>query len=232
MTHYARAGSRLTGCLFPTVAVESGRMIGPFARGLLLVLLCASMAHAQAGGLSTSQRPPCPEAPDHQYGYTRERAIQVGGSPLYGAARQRRYLESLRGPAGQTIIYKRLGQGNAPDGTILDSYEVTYEGLEKPVTLYLDWYHYSEPHLPRGFSCAGPFTLGLPPVDPFQESNQRRALAIAQAATLDVSPIPLQLEGKPPAGLIYDDFRLMALAARAAGAKGAALDPANPIPAL
>jgi hypothetical protein len=144
---------------------------------------------------------------------------------MYGAARQRRYLDTLRGPQGQTVTYKRLGQARAPDGTILDAYEVTYAGLEKPVTLFLDWYHYTDPRLPRGFSCIGPFNLGLPPVDPFQESEQLRAVAVSLPTTADLSPIPARIEGKAPTAVIYDQFRLVGLAARAAAAKKAPIGP-------
>lgn len=212
--------------------VRIRRMPLPLKFGLLLVLLSVTPVAAQTSSDAVSQRPLCPEAPDDQHGYAPDKAIGVGGGPLYGAARQRRYLDTLRGPEGQAVTYKRLGQVRAPDETILDAYEVTYAGLEKPVRLLLDWYHFDEPRLPRGFSCAAPFSLGTPPVDPFRESTQRLAVAVAQAATLDLTPIPLQVEGKPLAGVIYDDFRLLALAARAAAAKGTALDSSNPPAAL
>ena len=207
-------------------------MTSPAICGLLLGVLLAGRAATQTPGIPPPQRPPCEQADNEHYGYTREQAIQVGGSPIYGAARQRRYLDALRGPEGQIVTYKRLGQVGAPDGTILDAYEVTYQGLEKPVRLFLDWYHYTPPRLPRGFTCGGPISLGLPPVDPFQQSDQLRALAVAQATTADLSPIPAGLEGKPPAALIYDQFRLLALAARAAAAKGISADPKNPPEAL
>lgn len=156
----------------------------------------------------------------------------MGGSPLYGAARQRRYLDSLRGPEGQRVTYRRTGQDRAPDGTILDAYEVTYEGLEKPITLFLDWYHYTAPRLPRGFSCTGPIPLGLPPVDPFQESDQVRRVSAAQATTADLSPIPVALEGKSATVEIYDYFRLLALAARSAVGEGEPIDTHNTPPDL
>jgi hypothetical protein len=195
---------------------------------VLLAVFVTGPAAAQVSDVPASQRPPCEAAPDGEYGYTRAHAIQVGGSPMFGAARQRRYLESLRGPEGQIVSFKRLGSTEGPDDTILDAYEVTHQGLDKPVTLYLDWYHYTEPRLPRGFSCAAPFNLGLPPVDPFQESRQLRALAVVQPATVDLSPIPLAVAGKPPSAVVYDQFRVLALAARAAAAKEARIDPENP----
>ena len=196
-----------------------------FLRGLLLVLLLAGPSTAQTVDVPASQKPACEEAPDDQYGYVRTRAIQVGGSPMYGAARQRRYLDVLVGPERQPVTYRRRGQDRAPDGTILDAYEVTHAGLEKPIILFLDWYHYTPPRLPRGFSCSAPFNLGVPPVDPFQESRQLRVVAIAQAAAAEISPITAGVEGKPPSVAIYDGFRLFGLAARAAAAKGKTIDP-------
>ncbi len=207
-------------------------MTSAITRGLLLAVLLVAPAAAQTTSAPASQRPPCEAAPDDEYGYTRERPIQVGGSPMYGAARQRRYLDSLRGPEGQPVTYRRMGQDRAPDGTILDAYQVNYEGLEKPITLFLDWYHYTAPRLPRGFSCAGLIALGLPPVDPFQESDQVRRISAAQAATANLSPIPAAIEGKPPVAEIYDYFRLLALAARAAAAEGKSINPTNGFPDL
>lgn len=202
------------------------------AAAVAFFTLLAPSAQAQTASAQASQRPPCDAAADDQYGFARDRAIQVGGSPMYGAARQRRYLESLRGPEGQPVTYKRRGQDRAPDDTILDAYEVVYDGLEKPLVLFLDWYHYSPPQLPRGFSCAGPINLGLPPVDPFKEAAQRRALAAAPGGAADLSPIPLQLEGKSASVVIYDEFRLLVLAARAAAADGATPGPEQPPAAL
>ena len=170
-----------------------------------------------------SQRPPCDVAPDETYAYTKERAVQVGGSPLYGASRQRRYLDTLRGPEGQVVTWKRLGQDRAPDGTIIDAYHVTYEGLEKPVILYLDWYHYNPILAPRGFSCAGPFNIGMPSLDPFKESDHLWSLAVEQGAARDFEPIPLVSDGVTH-GAMYDQFRLVALASRAAAKEGRTLD--------
>src|SRR5688572_15656453 len=144
--------------------------------GVLAVTLLPGVLRAQ--DIPASQRPPCEISEDESYGYTPGNAIQVGGSPLYGASRQRRYLDSLRGPEGQAITYKRTGQFRAPDETILDGYVLTYDGLEKPITLYLDWYHYNPPKAPRSFTCAQPFNLGPPPLDPFRESDQVQKVAI------------------------------------------------------
>ena len=193
--------------------------------GLLAVALVPHAVRAQ--DVAASQRPPCEISQDAGYGYTPEQAIQVGGSPLYGASRQRRYLDALRGPEGQVVTYKRTGQHRAPDQTILDAYVLTYEGLEKPITLYLDWYHSNPPKAPRGFTCAQPFDLGAPPLDPFRESDQLQKVAVEQGATRELPPIPLSPDGSTKYGVMFDQFRILAHAARAAASQGAPLNAAK-----
>jgi hypothetical protein len=197
-----------------------------------LLLAWPMPAAAQTLPANSSVKPACPVADDEKYAYSTEHAVQVGGSPVFGAARQRRYLDALRGLEGQPVQYKRIGQAHAPDGTILDSYTVTHAGLEKPVTLYLDWYHFNTPKAPRGFSCAAPFNLATPPPSPFQEMDDVRYVAIAQGETKQFAPIPLGADPAALRGAAYDRFRLLALASRAAVSKNAKLDPGNLTPAM
>jgi hypothetical protein len=100
----------------------------------------------------------CPVATDDRYGYTKENAIRVGdGGELFGGpARERAYLDNLRGPNGEPITYERTGSLNFED-TILDEYLIT--GLGTPVTLYLDIYKFEELKVPVGFTCVGSFDL-------------------------------------------------------------------------
>ncbi len=191
-----------------------------------------SLAHAGQLPPASSVKPPCPVADDDQYAYSSEQPVQVGGSPMFGAARQRRYLDTLRGLEGQPVQYKRVGQSRAPDGTILDSYVVTHAGLDKPVTLHLDWYHFNTPKAPRGFTCAGPFGLTTPPPNPFLEMDDVRYVAIGQGESKEFPPIPLGDDGAARRGAVYDRFRLLALAARAGVATNAKLDPQKLGPAM
>jgi hypothetical protein len=96
----------------------------------------------------------CPVSTDATYGYTEANPIRVGGDFLDGPARERAYLDNLRGPNGETITYERLGSFPSGD-TILDEYRVTGGGLD--VTLYLDEYLYEPLQAPQGFTCAGEF---------------------------------------------------------------------------
>ena len=100
----------------------------------------------------------CPISTDDTYGYTKENAIRVGdGGELFGGpARERAYLDNLRGPNGEPISYERTGSLNFED-TILDEFVIT--GLGAPVTLYLDSYKFEEPMAPVGFTCADSFNL-------------------------------------------------------------------------
>jgi hypothetical protein len=96
------------------------------------------------------------------YGLGRRNAIRVGGGTESGAANQRAWLDRLRGPAGQTVRYRRVGSccsfrsEQVSQGGALDAYEVTYEGLERPVLLYIDLY--TPPQVPapvpEGFTLA------------------------------------------------------------------------------
>ncbi len=102
----------------------------------------------------------CPIATDSTYGYTKENAVRVGDGDdfLRGPARERTYLDNLRGPNGEPISYERTGSLNFED-TILDEYVIT--GLSTPVTLYLDIYKFEELKAPVGFTCVAEF-VSLP----------------------------------------------------------------------
>jgi hypothetical protein len=109
--------------------------------------------------------------------------------------------------------------------TILDGYEVNYDGLAKPTTLYIDEYHFSDLRAPIGFVCGQPIGLGLPPLDPLLISQTLVRVAIEQGTVRDIPPIPLDQDGATTHGLVFDHFRMIARAARAAAATGTKLDP-------
>ena len=103
--------------------------------------------------------------------------MQVGGGPTYGSARQRRFLDALTGPDGQPVRYSRnVSTMEAPDGTLVDAYEVSYDGLAKPVSIVLNWYHYTEKFAPAGFKCGRNPQLGTPPPYFLLADEQLRAL--------------------------------------------------------
>ena len=190
----------------------------------VLCVASTTLAQPPAAGSAVSQ---CAVSEDPEYGYTMAKAIQVGGGAMYAAARQRRYLGALRGPAGGTVTAKRLGarpQPPLPNPTkFTDVYEVTYQGLDKPIELFLDAYHFDdEVKAPKGFTCGARFELALPPPDVFQATDSILKVAIEQGTTREFAPIPLE-PGSPARGVILDRFRMVARQARAATAAGTPL---------
>ena len=102
----------------------------------------------------------CPITKDDNYGFSTANPVKVGLDGASGPARELQYLNALRGPAGQSLRFRRVG--TSLSGTvILDVYELNYEGLASPVRIYLDAYHFEEPVAPRGFVC--PIAIGLQP---------------------------------------------------------------------
>ena len=96
---------------------------------------------------------------DETYGYSKENPIHVGGSMTDGAKNQRRYLNALLGPGNEIVTYTRKGSccafstKNGFSGSgLLDMYELTYEGLKKPIILYLNFYDYRILKTPKVFT--------------------------------------------------------------------------------
>ncbi|HEX8432852.1 MAG TPA: hypothetical protein VF625_16320 [Longimicrobium sp.] len=92
------------------------------------------------------------------YGYSRANPIRVGGGLDNGAASERAFLATLRGPGGEAVKYLRLGSccaypvATAPSGrAMLDAYELTYAGQADPAVVYLSMYELDAPRAPEGF---------------------------------------------------------------------------------
>jgi hypothetical protein len=102
----------------------------------------------------------CPITSDDTYGFSAGNPVKVGLDGATGPTRELQYLNALRGPKGQPLKFRRVGTTLA-GATILDIYELNYEGLNSPVRIHLDVYHFEEPQAPRGFVC--PITFGLQP---------------------------------------------------------------------
>jgi hypothetical protein len=192
---------------------------------LSILALVALLQTLAVPGIASgqSQNPACEVSDDPRFAFSPEHPVQVGGGPMYGAARQRRYLDFLRGPGGQPVTYKRTNSMMRADETVVDRYEVTYDGLEKPLTLFLDWYHFTEPRVPQGFTCDKPIVLGIPPPDPWVAREQLDALAIAQGTDKTFDATPMEI-GQPVVAHVFDRYRLVARAARLAAARGSPLD--------
>jgi hypothetical protein len=98
----------------------------------------------------------CPVSNDNAYGVTPAKAIRVGLDESTGPARESQYLNALRGPAGQPLRSSRIGSVLSA-GTVLHIFELSYEGLDKPVPVFLDVYHFESPKAPAGFVCGADF---------------------------------------------------------------------------
>ncbi|HEX2211382.1 MAG TPA: hypothetical protein VHG93_27100 [Longimicrobium sp.] len=149
------------------LVTRDGEPVSNAAQGSLAhVLIAETMIAAAVDTLMDALAPgtggPDPREETDAYGYGRRNPIQVGGGQQNGAANQRRWLDELRGPAGERVRYRRLGsccEYRSRNGRgVLDAYEVTYDGLARPAVLYMDMY--AEPRTvpapPDGFTTASP----------------------------------------------------------------------------
>lgn len=104
-------------------------------------------------------------AEDDKYGFSPEKPIMVGTGVRSGPQNQHDYLRLLRDSKGKPIKYKRLGSccayssKNSMFGmALIDQYEVKYrneKGRRKKAILYISFYDYEEPMIPKGFKTLG-----------------------------------------------------------------------------
>jgi hypothetical protein len=96
---------------------------------------------------------------DDTYG-SEKNPIMVGGVvDSNGPSNERAYLDLLAGPNGEEISYNRVSsccafksdRGFMGKG-LLDVYEVKYEGMKKPIMLYINMYDYQTLYAPVGFT--------------------------------------------------------------------------------
>lgn len=94
---------------------------------------------------------------DTTYGYSENNPIKVGGDTS-GPANERKFLNSLSGPNGESVTFNRAGScchfetRNSSYGMgMLDIYKVTYEDKKDTVSLYLNMYDKEKVKAPIGF---------------------------------------------------------------------------------
>jgi hypothetical protein len=96
---------------------------------------------------------------DKKYGYNKDYPINVFyGNTWNETINQERFLKSLTGPKGEKITFLKL-ESCCPFPTkksemgagFLDVYEIKWEGLEKPILLYLNIYEKGHLMVPVGF---------------------------------------------------------------------------------
>lgn len=57
-----------------------------------------------------------------------------------GVDGEHEYLNRLRSPEGKPIVYERMGSIFGDSSSILDHYELSYDGLKEPVSIYMNMY--------------------------------------------------------------------------------------------
>jgi hypothetical protein len=132
----------------------------------------------------------CAISEDPTYGFATTNAIKVGGDSALGPSREVKYLNVLRGPNGESVRFRRLGSLPGADrSTILDLYELTYDGIDKPMRLYVDEYHFDELKAPMGLICAAAFDLVPPGAPPSPTSGTVISGVAADAGSAAATPL-------------------------------------------
>lgn len=92
---------------------------------------------------------------DEEYGLIGEKPVKVGEMSVEN---QVRYLSSLAGPNGEELKFHRRGsccgyesEGSPFGSALVDVYEVSYEGLKKPILIYISFYDSETSYIPKGF---------------------------------------------------------------------------------
>lgn len=97
---------------------------------------------------------------DKKYGFDKDFPINVFYKNIASAKEnQERFLNALLGPKGEQITYTKTGICCPFPNTktemgvaYLDVYDLTWEGLKKPITLYLNSYEKGALMVPMGFT--------------------------------------------------------------------------------
>lgn len=97
---------------------------------------------------------------DKKYGYDKDYPINI----FYRGTKddvinQQRFLNALAGPNGEAITFSKLesccpfpSKNTEMGAGFLDVYEIKWEGLKKPILLYLNIYERGQLMVPVGFS--------------------------------------------------------------------------------
>lgn len=125
----------------------------------ILILFSIAVAHCQSSAEEKEVPVVIREiSTDKNYGFKERKSIKVGS-----IKNEYVFIAQLAGPNGEQISATRLGSccsvksKNAPFGrAMLDMWEIKYEGLNKPIVIYLNGYDYEEPKCPMGLSFKQP----------------------------------------------------------------------------
>ena len=96
---------------------------------------------------------------DKKYGYNEDYPVNLGFIAVQAAEiNVKRYFGALSGPKGEKVSYIKVdsccpfpSKKNDMGAGILDIYEVTWEGLKKPLRIYINLYEKGKVVAPQGF---------------------------------------------------------------------------------
>jgi hypothetical protein len=101
---------------------------------------------------------------DKKYGYKPKarHSIKVGS-----IENEYKFIHALTGPNGEKVYAQRLGsccmfptKSGVFGKGLLDIWEITYDGLQKPIIIYLNGYEYDDPKCPKGLGFKRPLLSG------------------------------------------------------------------------
>lgn len=103
----------------------------------------------------------CPVSDDPTYGYSADNPIFVGGGNFQAIDWKSDYFNNLLGPDQELVSWTRLRSFTYGD-LVLDEFQVTYEGLAEPLTLFVNTGQFAPLSAPVGFICKQPFPQDEP----------------------------------------------------------------------
>lgn len=139
-----------------------------FIQSLILILLLSSCAskNPKILGTTTNAKEKSSDynsfnsiseySTNKKYGLTGKYPVKVGDMSV---SNQRKFLASLAGPNGEELQFHRRGsccpyksEAATFGSALVDVYEVKYEGLKKPILIYISFYDKEKLYIPVGFT--------------------------------------------------------------------------------
>jgi hypothetical protein len=98
------------------------------------------------------------QSEDKAYGYSASKPVMVGGKLSGTGENEKKFLNALSGPNGESLKYSKIESccpfktknGLFEDSGTLDKYSITYEGLQKPLVLYINTFDSDTLKVPEG----------------------------------------------------------------------------------
>lgn len=133
-----------------------------------LFISCGSIKSTLQNVDNTAIKPPARSgqfilteyASDNKYGYNQDYPINLGfENEKYSSKNISYFFNALNGPNGEKIMYDRIdsccpfpSKKSVMGAGTLDIYQVTFEGSDKKILLYINIYEKGKVLCPKGFS--------------------------------------------------------------------------------